>query len=312
MNLAELRYVVALASKRSFSRAADYCAVSQPTLSVAIAKIENELGVRLFERRKNMVAPTDVGRRVVEQAHIALKEVDKVRQIAQSGRDPLRGPLHLGAIQTVAPYLLPRLIPELKRLASDMPLVIEENLTAHLKDMIVQGDLDAAIIALPFEVPGVATVPLYEEPFFVIVPKGHPWEEYRSMRPEDISGEQVLLLKAGNCFRDQVLGACPQVSTAESDLRLGQSLATLRCMVSSGLGISVLPASALQAPYTNDLISVIPFAPPEPSRRIALAYRKGFVRMQALRAVIQAIHNLDSPVFRALKSAKLEEAEALG
>jgi LysR family hydrogen peroxide-inducible transcriptional activator len=132
------------------------------------------------------------------------------------------------------------------------------------------------------------------------------------MRPEDISGEQVLLLKAGNCFRDQVLGACPQVSTAESDLRLGQSLATLRCMVSSGLGISVLPASALQAPYTNDLISVIPFAPPEPSRRIALAYRKGFVRMQALRAVIQAIHNLDSPVFRALKSAKLEEAEALG
>jgi LysR family hydrogen peroxide-inducible transcriptional activator len=309
MNLADLRYLVALTSKRSFSRAADMCAVSQPTLSAAVAKIESELGLKLFERGSSSVTPTPIGRKVVEQAQVALREVERVRQIAQGGRDPLRGPLQLGAIHTVAPYLLPRMIPLLKQLAPEMTLVIEENMTVHLRDMMMEGELDAAIIALPFEAPGVVDIPLYEEPFLIIVPKGHPWEKRKAMRPEEIADEPVLLLKAGNCFRDQVLDACPQVSAPESDFHMGQSLATLRCMVSSGLGVSVLPASALQSPYQSDLISTIPFADPKPSRRIALAYRKGFVRMPAIRTLVDAVRALDSPVFRTVRRTKSDASD---
>jgi LysR family hydrogen peroxide-inducible transcriptional activator len=300
MTLTELRYIVALAQEKNFSRAAERCSVSQPTLSVAIARLEDELGVQLFERGKGFVSPSLVGSKVVEQAQLALNEAEKVRQIAQRGRDQLDGHLRLGIIHTIGPYLLPQLIHSLKAIAPNMPLAIEENMTANLADMLRDNDIDVAIIALPFDLPGVLTRPLYDERFKVIVPRGHPWEKRAAIAPEEVAGDEVLLLKAGNCFRDQVLGACPQVSSPETDIRLGHSIETIRCMVASGLSVSVLPESALQDPYGNDMISAIPFLAPEPSRRVALAWRSCFVRPKAIDALLAAVRGLDSPAYRLL------------
>ncbi len=300
MTLTELRYIVALAQENNFSRAAERCSVSQPTLSVAIARLEDELGVQLFERGKGFVSPSLVGSQVVAQAQTALDEVERIRQIALRGRDQLEGALRLGVIHTIGPYLLPRLIHALKDVAPNMPLVIEENMTANLADMLRDNDIDVAILALPFNLPGVLTRSLYDELFKVIVPIGHPWESLERIAPEEVAGDEVLLLKAGNCFRDQVLGACPQVSSPETDVRLGHSIGTIRCMVASGLGVSVLPESALQHPYNNDMIRVIPFTEPQPSRRVALAWRVGFVRPKAIDALLAAVRGLDSPAYQLL------------
>jgi LysR family hydrogen peroxide-inducible transcriptional activator len=300
VTLTEFRYIVALAQEGNFSRAAERCSVSQPTLSVAIARLEDELGVQLFERGKGFVSPSAVGLKVVEQAQLALKESEKVRQIAMHGRDQLDGPLRLGVIHTIGPYLLPQLIHSLRQVAPNMPLAIEENMTANLAEMLGDNEVDVVIIALPFDIPGVLTRPIYDESFKVIVPRGHPWERKECISPEEVAGDEVLLLKAGNCFRDQVLGACPQVSSPETDIRLGHSIGTIRCMVASGLGVSVLPDGALRHPYSNELISVIPFKPPEPARRIALAWRSGFVRPKAIDALLTAVRGLNTPAYRLL------------
>ena len=300
MTLTELRYIVALAQEGNFSRAAERCSVSQPTLSVAIARLEDDLGVQLFERGKGMVSPTQVGLRVVEQARRTLDEAEKIRQVAKSGRNQLQGELRLGVIHTIGPYLLPQLIHSLKAIAAEMPLQIEENMTAHLAEMLLANELDVVIIALPFDLPGVLTRNHYDEAFQVIVPKGHAWEGREHINPEDVTGDEVLLLKAGNCFRDQVLGACPQISSPDTDVRLGHSIGTIRCMVASGLGVSVLPEGALQQPYSNDMITVIPFREPAPSRRIALAWRAGFVRPKAIEALLRAVASLTTPAYRLL------------
>lgn len=300
MTLTELRYIVALAQEGNFSRAAERCAVAQPTLSVAIARLEEELGVLLFERSKQHVAPTMIGTQVVLQAKRALEEAELVKVIAQRGRNPLEGELKLGVIHTIGPYLLPQLIAALRELAPAMPLAIEENMTANLEGLLTSGEIDAAIVALPFDLPGVVVRPLYDEYFKIVVPKGHPWEQRSAMTAEEVVGDEVLLLKAGNCFRDQVLGACPQLSRPDSDIRLGHSIGTIRCMVASGLGVSVLPEGALGKPYGNDLLSIIPFSAPEPSRRVALAWRSGFVRPKAISVLITAIQNLANPAYQLL------------
>ena len=300
MTLTELRYIVALAQEGNFSRAAERCSVSQPTLSVAIARLEEEFGVPLFERGKGQVTPTPIGQQVVIQARRALEEADQVKTIALRGRNQLEGELKLGVIHTIGPYLLPQLISTLRELAPSMPLAIEENMTANLSGMLSEGQIDAAIIALPFEMPGVVCRPLYDEKFQVVVPSGHAWEARQSIAPEEVVGDEVLLLKAGNCFRDQVLGACPQISSPDTDVRLGHSIGTIRCMVASGLGVSVLPEGALGKPYTSELISVIPFNEPAPSRRVALAWRAGFVRPKAIGALIAAVQALRNPAYHLL------------
>lgn len=297
MKLSELRYLVALAREGSFSRAAHACSVSQPTLSMAVARLEDELGVHLFERGKGFVSPTAVGERIVSQAQKTLEAAQKITHLANEGRNPLEGPIRLGVIHTIGPYLLPQLVHALKSIAPAMPLLIEENMTATLSRMLQENELDVLIVALPFDLSGVLTRALYDEQFQVIVPQGHKWENRERIRTEEIADEEVLLLKAGNCFRDQVLDACPQVSEPESDVRLGHSIGTIRCMVASGLGISVLPEGALQGPYNNDLISSIPFEAPAPSRRVALAWRPGFVRPQAIDALLEAIRQIQNPAY---------------
>ena len=294
MTLTELRYIVAVARERHFGRAAEACFVSQPTLSVAVKKLEDELGVALFERRANDVAVTSQGERIVEQAQRILEEVESLRQIAAAGRDPLAAPLRLGAIYTIGPYLLPFLIPALRKRAPKMPLQIEENFTAVLSERLRHGELDAIVISLPFEEPGILTLPLYDEPFVVALPADHPWTRKKSIKATDLPQDNLLLLGSGHCFRDQVLKVCPALnrSAAGSMQRTleGSSLETIRHMVASGAGITVLPCSSVAtAAPERRLLTIRPFASPAPSRRVALAWRKSFPRPQAIETLRQAL-----------------------
>jgi LysR family hydrogen peroxide-inducible transcriptional activator len=289
MTLNELRYIVAVANERNFGRAAQKCFVSQPALSVAIQKLEDELGARLFERGKTEVAVTAVGERVVEQAQKVLEEAARIREMAQAGRNQLAGALRLGAIYTVAPYLLPDLIPALHEIAPQMPLDIEENLTENLAAALKSGRIDAAILALPFSPPGVLTEFLYEEPFEIVVPRDHRWAKRKAIRPDELSAEHTILLNVGHCFRDQVLDACPELNRGDAHVSRTNSLETVRNMVASGLGVSVLPRDAMTPKYHSQLVVPVPFARPTPSRRIALAWRKSFPRPQAIRAIREAV-----------------------
>src|SRR6266536_2226990 len=289
MTLNELRYVVAIAQEKSFGRAAQRCFVSQPALSVAIQKLEEELGTQLFERGKSEVTVTPVGERIVEQAQKVLEEATRIRDIAQAGRNQLVGLFRLGVIYTVAPYLLPDLIPALNERAPQMPLEIEENLTEQLEGALKSGRIDAAIIALPFQPPGVVTEFLYEEPFQVVVPHQHKWAKRKTVQPSELSTEHTILLNVGHCFRDQVLDACPELNRADAHVSRSNSLETVRNMVASGLGVSVLPRDAMTPKYHSQLVVPVPFSRPAPSRRIALAWRKSFPRPQAIRAIRDAV-----------------------
>jgi LysR family transcriptional regulator, hydrogen peroxide-inducible genes activator len=306
VTLTELRYVVALAQERHFGRAAQKCFVTQPTLSLALAKLEAELALKLFERNKNEVLVTGRGQQIVEQARRVLDEVGKIQHLARGGRDQLSGALRLGVIPTIGPYLLPDLIPILHKRAPGMPLVIEENLTGNLAPMLREGELDVVIVALPFALPGVKTVVVYEEPFSVVVPQGHRWEARKGVKPSDLAGENLLVLNNGHCFRDQVLEACPgQSNTALPEGRAGSSLETIRNMVASGLGVSVLPSSALTPRYASKLLKVVPFSTPVPSRKVALAWRQSFDRPAAVEVLVEAVRQLKLPSLRMAKVGSL-------
>lgn len=296
MTLTELRYIVAVATERHFGRAAQRCFVSQPSLSASVRNLEDELGVALFERGKGEVLLTPIGEEVVAQARRALDEADRVKAVARQGTNPLAGPLKLGVIHTVAPYLLPELVIALKHAAPQMPLDIEENLTSNLDQMLHAGLLDAAIVALPYEAPGLTVLPLYEEAFEVIVPTTHPWARRKSVRAEELAAQNLLLLNVGHCFRDQVLDVCHEFARPPAPGKQGNSLETIRNMVTSGMGVSVLPATALTPKYASPHVKAISFAPPPPTRRVVLAARAGFPRMAALHAITRAVPKLGLPI----------------
>ena len=293
MTLTELRYIVAVARERHFGRAAEACFVSQPTLSVAVKKLEEELGVTLFERGPGEVSVTPPGQKIVEQAQRVLEEASRVREIAAAGRDPLVGPLRLGAIYTIGPYLLPKLVPIMRRNATQMPLHIQENFTHNLADFLKNGEVDVILIALPFEEPGIATRAVYDEPFLVAVPKGHEWQDRKKITSDELTRESLLLLGEGHCFRDQVLDICKVVRARErSSLAKtveGGSLETIRQMVASGVGVTVLPSTSLNAGGTGDLIRILPFSKPAPTRRVGLAWRRSFPRPEAIEALRKGI-----------------------
>ena len=292
MTLTELRYVVTLARERHFGRAAERCHVSQPTISVAVKKLEDELGIPLFERSKSSIRVTETGQRIIEQAQRVLDQVGVIRDMAQDGKNQLNSPLKVGAIYTIGPYLFPHLLPELRRAAPEMPLYIEENYTANLRQKLRHSDLDAIIVALPFDEPEVVTLPLYDEPFVVLLPADHPLTKKDEITAEEMSKEQLLLLGPGHCFRDQVLESCPPLVDAITQradggqpelVTEGSSLETIRHMVASGLGITVLPLSAATAiKYQEDILAVRPFAAPVPFRTVALAWRVTFPRPKAI------------------------------
>ena len=311
MTLTDLRYLVALARERHFGRAAEKCHVSQPTLSVAIKKVEEELGVQLFERSATEVKITAVGQRIVNQAEKVLVEAALIPEIAAAGKDPLSGPLKVGVIYTIGPYLLPRLIPLMRKHAPRMPLVIQENYTTVLVEQLKKGELDVVVLALPFEEAGVVAQPLYDEPFRVLLPAGHEWASEQYIDSDLLADEQLLLLGAGNCFRDQVLEVCPQCRNVGGLQRTleGSSLETIRHMVATGLGVTVLPSSAADdLPDNNAMVAVRPFVAPEPTRRVALAWRVTYPRSGAIDILRRAILEAKLPGVRPVGRVVAEEA----
>ena len=297
MTLNELKYIVAVARARHFGRAAEACFISQPTLSVAVKKLERELGVELFERRQGEVTVTPVGEQVVAQAQRVLEEAGKIHEIVAQGKDQLAAPLRVGAIYTIGPYLFPHLVNELAERAPQMPLILEENYTHVLAEKLKHGEVDAIVISLPFKEHGVLTAPLYEEPFVALVPVSHPLNEQARVAIDDLARENVLLLGSGHCFRDQVLEVCPDClrkrTTNEggplADFE-GSSLETIRYMVASGIGVTILPCTAAGADrFSQRLVAIKRFEGASPSRTVALAWRKSFPRPQAIDVLREAI-----------------------
>ncbi|MEO7761233.1 MAG: LysR substrate-binding domain-containing protein [Casimicrobiaceae bacterium] len=296
MTLTELKYIVAVATERHFGRAAERSFVSQPSLSAAVKNLEGELGVQIFERAKGEVLITPIGEAIVAQARRTLDEAERLKVVARGGIDPLEGPLRLGVIHTVAPYLLPDLVAALRHSAPKMPLDIEENTTANLDEMLKGGLLDAAIVAQPFGGTGIDVMPLYSETFRVIVRAKHRWARRQTIAADELVEENLLLLNVGHCFRDQVLDACREFARVPAAGKQGNSLETIRNMVMSGMGISVLPATALTPRYANALVRSIDIAPPSPSRRIVVATRSGFSRAAAIGALYNAVKKLELPI----------------
>lgn len=297
MTLTELRYIVAVARERHFGHAAEACFVSQPTLSVAVKKLEEELGTALFERSQSEVTVTPVGAEVVAQAQRVLEQASAIKELVKLRRDPLAGQLRLGVIYSIAPYLLPALVPRMIKTVPGMPLVIEENFTHRLLEMLKSGDIDVAILAQPFSEPGIMMQAVYDEPFMVALPAGHAWAGRKSIAAADLKNETMLLLGSGHCLRDQVLQVCPELmrfssSSAEGIQKTfeGSSLETIRHMVASGIGLTVLPASAVPAgERRKDLIVYRPFVAPAPNRRIALAWRKSYTRSSAIEKLRECV-----------------------
>jgi LysR family hydrogen peroxide-inducible transcriptional activator len=297
MTLTELRYLVALSETGHFRKAAEQCNVSQPTLSIAIKKLEEDLGISLFERARHKVATTPTGERIAEQARTVLRDVQNLRHLAELGKDPMGSMLSVGAIYTVGPYLFPRLVSRLQQLAPKMPLFIEENYTASLRGKLSSGELDAIFVALPFTETDVVTRALFDEPFVVLLPQDHALAGQSHVDARALAGHRVLLMGEGHCFRDQVLEACPGLQKAMRENHAqgntvveGSSLETLKHMVASGLGITVLPQSAAkEATYGEKTLAVRPFADPAPRRSIALAWRVSYPRPEAIDILIDAL-----------------------
>jgi LysR family hydrogen peroxide-inducible transcriptional activator len=299
MTLTELKYIVAVAREKHFGRAAEACFVSQPTLSVAIKKLEEELDVRIFERGSNEVSATPLGEQIVRQAQQVIEQAAAIREIAKQGKDPVAGPLKVGVIYTIGPYLLPDLVRQSIEDVPQMPLILQENFTARLLEMLRNGELDCAILAEPFPDTGLALAALYDEPFQAAVPAGHPLAKRKTLSAEELKQETMLLLGTGHCFRDHVLEVCPEYarfgsSSGEQSEGIrrsfeGSSLETIKYMVAAGMGVTVVPQLSVPAEKQAH-IRYVKFSPPVPTRRVVLAWRRSFPRYEAIAALRNAIY----------------------
>ncbi len=296
MTLTELKYIVAVARAKHFGHAAEACYVAQPTLSVAIKKLEDELGVVLFERGGAEISVTPLGAQIVAQAERVLEQTAAIKELAKQNKDPLAGALRLGVIYTIGPYLLPPLVKAVIEQLPQMPLILQENFTVRLLELLRQGELDAAIMALPLPEHGMSVQALYDEPFVVAMPRQHAWAQRKQILAEDLKSETMLLLGNGHCFRDQVLEVCPDMarfSTPGSGMQRtfeGSSLETIRHMVASGIGLTVLPGASVPDMHTKDgMLRFVPFQAPVPSRRVVIVWRKSFTRRAAIDAICATV-----------------------
>ena len=295
MTFNELRYLVTLSQTKHFGKAAALCHISQPTLSTAINKLENELGVALFERHHHDIRITDVGEKIIMQAQRTLDELAKIEKIAEGDQSELNSTLKIGGIFTLAPYLFPLLIPNLKKYAPNMPLIVQEDFTVNLRSKLQQGELDAVFVALPFTEPLVVTKPIYDEPFMILMRNDNPLAKKKFIVNSDLKNQNVLLLGQGHCLRDQILEYCPDCANTSELQQIieGSSLETIRHMVASGLGITILPNSATQVAHYSATLCARPFKDGSAKRTIALAWRASFPRTKAIDALINAIDDCE-------------------
>jgi LysR family hydrogen peroxide-inducible transcriptional activator len=315
MTLTELKYIVAVAREKHFGRAAEACFVSQPTLSVAVKKIEEELDVKLFERSANEVTVTPLGEDIVRQAQSVLEQAAAIKEIAKRGKDPLAGPLRMGVIYTIGPYLLPDLVRQNIRLSPQMPLVLHE--------------IDCAILAEPFPDAGLAVAPLYDEPFYAAVPVSHPLAQRASLTAQELKSETMLLLGTGHCFRDHVLEVCPEFARFSSNTEgiqksfEGSSLETIKHMVAAGMGVTLVPRLSVpegaleeggqaksRTGADESLIRYLPFEGDVPMRRVVLVWRRSFTRYAAIAALRNAIYACELPGVTRLSDLRQLEPQA--
>ena len=321
MTLTELKYIVAVAREKHFGKGAEACHVSQPTLSVAIKKLEEELQVKLFERNANEITITPLGIEIIRQAQSVLEQADLIKDIAKRGKDPLSGSLRLGVIYTIGPYLLPDLVRQMIARTPQMPLMLQENFTVRLLEELRNGEIDCAILAEPFPDTNLAIAPLYDEPFMAAVPSAHPLAARSSITAEEIKSQTMLLLGNGHCFRDHVLEVCPEFARFSSNAGgiqksfEGSSLETIKHMVAAGMGITLVPrlgvpkealavsprtrqgarAKVKSTPEQPAFITYLPFEGYIPSRRVVLAWRRSFTRYEAIAALRNAIYACELP-----------------
>jgi LysR family hydrogen peroxide-inducible transcriptional activator len=311
MTLTELKYIVAVAREKHFGKAAEACFVSQPTLSVAIKKLEDELEVKLFERSANEVTITPLGEDIVRQAQSVLEQAASIKEIAKRGKDPLAGPLRLGVIYTIGPYLLPDLVRQAIARTPQMPLMLQENFTVKLLEMLRTGEIDCAIMAEPFPDTGLAIAPLYDEPFLAAVPSNHPLAVRKTITSQELKTETMLLLGTGHCFRDHVLEVCPEFARFSSDAEgirksfEGSSLETIKHMVAAGMGVTLVPRLSVpkdaleprgrRRKEDQAFVKYIPFDGEPPMRRVVLAWRRSFTRYEAIAALRNAIYACELP-----------------
>jgi LysR family hydrogen peroxide-inducible transcriptional activator len=329
MTLTELKYIVAVAREKHFGRAAEACFVSQPTLSVAVKKIEEELDVKLFERSANEVTVTPLGEDIVRQAQSVLEQAAAIKEIAKRGKDPLAGPLRMGVIYTIGPYLLPDLVRQNIRLSPQMPLVLQENFTGKLLEMLRTGEIDCAILAEPFPDAGLAVAPLYDEPFYAAVPVSHPLAQRASLTAQELKSETMLLLGTGHCFRDHVLEVCPEFARFSSNTEgiqksfEGSSLETIKHMVAAGMGVTLVPRLSVpegaleeggqaksRTGADESLIRYLPFEGDVPMRRVVLVWRRSFTRYAAIAALRNAIYACELPGVTRLSDLRQLEPQA--
>ncbi len=315
MTLTELKYIVAVARERHFGKAADACHVSQPTLSVAIKKLEEELDVKLFERSANDVSVTPLGEEIVRHAQLVLEQAAEIKEIAKRGKDPLAGALRLGVIYTIGPYLLPDLMRQVMKKTPQMPLMLQENFTVKLMEMLRAGEIDCAILAEPFPDTGLATAVLYDEPFMAALPARHPLAKKKSITAVQLKNETMLLLGNGHCFRDHVLEVCPEFARFSSNAEgirksfEGSSLETIKHMVAAGMGVTLVPRLSVPAEAMAEQpkrkknedpdIRYLPIMDDAgglpPTRRVVLVWRKSFTRYEAIAALRNAIYACELP-----------------
>ena len=311
MTLTELKYIVAVAREKHFGKAAEACFVSQPTLSVAVKKLEDELELKLFERSAGEVTVTPLGDEIVRQAQSVLEQAAEIKEIAKRGKDPLGGPLKLGVIYTIGPYLLPDLVRQNIALTPQMPLILQENFTVRLLEMLRTGEIDCAILAEPFPDTGLAIAPLYDEPFMAALPAGHALAAGDSVSSDQLKREHMLLLGTGHCFRDHVLQVCPEFARFSSNTEgirksfEGSSLETIKHMVAAGMGVTLVPRLAVPpealAAAEPDAPGVVRYLPihddggAPPTRRVVLAWRRSFTRYEAIAALRNAIYACELP-----------------
>jgi LysR family transcriptional regulator, hydrogen peroxide-inducible genes activator len=326
MTLTELKYIVALAREKHFGHAAEACFVSQPTLSVSIKKLEEELECKLFERNANEVTVTPLGEEIVRQAQSVLEQASQIKEIAKRGKDPLAGNLKLGVIYTIGPYLLPDLVRQVIAHTPQMPLMLQENFTVKLLEMLRTGEIDCAILAEPFPDTGLAIAPLYDEPFMIAVPSTHELASRVAISAEELKAQTMLLLGNGHCFRDHVLEVCPEFARFSSNAEgirksfEGSSLETIKHMVAAGMGVTVVPQLSVPKNALNTQLAgiksaktaikkraskvgddaepyvrYIPFEGSPPTRRVVLAWRRSFTRYEAIAALRNAVYACELP-----------------
>jgi LysR family hydrogen peroxide-inducible transcriptional activator len=292
MTLQELKYLVALADHGHFGRAAEACFITQSTLSTQIKKLEDFLGVTLFDRSLKRVTPTPIGQEILQAARSIVEESERIRELAKHAQDPMARTIHLGVIPTLGPYYLPHALTLVHKKHPDLRLLLREEMTPQILEHLANGKLDAGLLALPVNDDSLRVEPLFYEPFLAALPAGHPLAKRDTLKVSDIINEKLLLLDEGHCLRDQALDVCGSGSRGREEVR-ATSLETLRQMVAMGLGLTLLPALAVDAGprISKKAVEIRPFKSPPPGRTIALVWRRRAPFPETFEQLAQTLKN---------------------